>query len=141
MSSLDDLGVLKLMDGEEPLTEELTAIPTPGHSPGHVSLLVSSGGERALVLGDDVAHPAQVTENTWNIAFDVDKELAAFTRAQLLDWLEADGMPVAAGHIPGSGFGRVVREGGRRYWEPLEQTTVMGPSARVTISKEAESER
>jgi glyoxylase-like metal-dependent hydrolase (beta-lactamase superfamily II) len=121
MSSLDDLGVLRLMDGEEALTEELTAIPTPGHSPGHASLLVSSGGEQALVLGDVISHPAQATETTWNIAFDVDKERAAFTRTQLLDWLEADGIPVAAGHIPGTGFGRVVREGDGLYWKPLEE--------------------
>ncbi len=116
MSALDDL---ELIDGEEPLNEELTSIPTPGHSSGHASLLVSSGGEQALVAGDVIAHPAQATEPTWNIAFDADKELAAFTRAQLLDWLEAEGMPVAAGHVPGSGFGRIVREGGRRFWKPL----------------------
>ena len=41
MSSLDDLGVLKLIDSEEFLGKELAAIPTPGHSPGHASLLVS----------------------------------------------------------------------------------------------------
>jgi glyoxylase-like metal-dependent hydrolase (beta-lactamase superfamily II) len=121
MSSLEDLGVLRLIVGEEALTEELTAIPTPGHSPGHASLLVSSGVEQALVLGDVISHPAQATETTWNIAFDVDKERAAFTRAQLLDWLEADEIPVAAGHISGTGFGRVVREDGRRYWKPLEE--------------------
>jgi len=120
-AALDDLGVLRMMDGEEPLTDELTAIPTPGHSPGHASVLVSSGGEQALVLGDVIVHPAQATETTWNVAFDVDKERATFTRAQLLDWLEADGIPVAAGHIPGTGFGRVVREEGRRYWKPLEE--------------------
>jgi glyoxylase-like metal-dependent hydrolase (beta-lactamase superfamily II) len=119
MSSLDDLGVLWLMNGEESLTEEITAIPTPGHSPGHASLLVSSGGEQALVVGDVISHPAQVTEATWNIPFDVDKEQAAFTRTQLLDWLEADGIPAAAGHVPGSGFGRIVREEGRRYWRPM----------------------
>ena len=133
MSSLEDVGVLELMDGEEPVTDEITAIPTPGHSPGHASLLVSSEGEQALVAGDVIAHPAQVTEATWNIAFDVDKERAAFTRAQLLDWLEADGMPVAAGHVPGSGFGRIVREEGRRYWRPLEaelESYGAGPSAR-----------
>lgn len=123
MSALEELGVLRLMDGEEALTDELTALPTPGHSPGHASLLVSSAGEQALVLGDVISHPAQATETTWNIAFDVDKEQAAFTRTQLLDWLEADGIPVAAGHIPGSGFGRIVREEGRRYWKPLGETT------------------
>jgi glyoxylase-like metal-dependent hydrolase (beta-lactamase superfamily II) len=120
MSSLEDLGVLELVDGEEFLTEEFTAIPTPGHSPGHASLFVSSGGEQALVVGDVISHPAQVTEPTWNVAFDADKEQASFTRVQLLDWLEDDGIAVAAGHIPGSGFGHVVREEGRRYWRPLE---------------------
>jgi glyoxylase-like metal-dependent hydrolase (beta-lactamase superfamily II) len=123
MASLDDLGALYLLDGEDIVAEVFTAIPTPGHSPGHESLLVSSGGEQALVLGDVFAHPAQVTEPTWNIHFDVDKEQAAFTRAQLLDWLEADGITVAAGHIPGSGFGHVVREEGLRLWQPLEEVT------------------
>jgi glyoxylase-like metal-dependent hydrolase (beta-lactamase superfamily II) len=132
MSSLEDLGALELMYGEEFLTGELAAIPTPGHSPGHTSLLVSSGGEQALVLGDVFAHPAQVTEPIWNIAFDADKEQAAITRAQLLDWLVAEGMTVAAGHVPGSGFGRVVREGGRLYWRPLDAAVSpeAGPSGR-----------
>ena len=123
ITALDDLGVLELLDGEEPVGEELTAIPTPGHSPGHSSLLVSSGGEQALVSGDAIVHPAQATEPTWNVRFDMDKEQAARTREMLLAWLEADGITVAAGHIPGSGFGRVVRdeaEPGRRYWLTLE---------------------
>ena len=137
MSSLEDLGVLELLYGEEPVTDELTAIPTPGHSPGHASLLVSSRGEQAIIAGDVIAHPAQVTEATWNIAFDVDKERAAFTRAQLLDWIEAEGMPVVAGHLPGSGFGRIVREEGRRYWQPLGTelgSRGVGPSSRRYLS-------
>ena len=120
MSSLENLGVLDLLHGEEFLSDELAAIPTPGHSPGHASLLVSSRGEQALVLGDVFAHPAQVTEQTWNVTFDADKEQSAFTRAQVLDWVAADGITVAAGHVPGSGFGRVVREDGRLFWLPLD---------------------
>jgi glyoxylase-like metal-dependent hydrolase (beta-lactamase superfamily II) len=123
VAALDDLGVLELLDGEEPVGEELTAIPTPGHSPGHSSLLVSSGGEQALVAGDAIVHPAQATEPTWNVHFDMDKEQAARTREMLLAWLEADGITIAAGHIPGSGFGSIVREEGepgRRYWQTLE---------------------
>ena len=123
IAALDERGVLELLDGEEPIGEELTAIPTPGHSPGHSSLLVSSGGEQALVSGDAIVHPAQATEPTWNVHFDMDKEQAARTREMLLAWLEADGITVAAGHIPGSGFGRIARDGGgsrRRYWQSLE---------------------
>ena len=138
VAGLDDLGVLELLDGEEPVGEELTAIPTPGHSPGHSSLLVSSGGEQALVSGDAIVHPAQATEPTWNVHFDMDKEQAARTREMLLAWLEADGMIVAAGHIPGSGFGRVVRDGGeegRRYWQSLESVEGTEDLSSVDVSR------
>jgi glyoxylase-like metal-dependent hydrolase (beta-lactamase superfamily II) len=138
IAGLDDLGVLELLDSEQPVSEELTAIPTPGHSPGHSSLLVSSGGEQALVSGDAIVHPAQATEPTWNVHFDMDKEQAARTREMLLAWLEADGMIVAAGHIPGSGFGRVVRdegEEGRRYWQPLESVEKTEDLSSVDVSR------
>ena len=123
MAGIEAGGNLELLDGEEPVADRFTAIPTPGHSPGHASLLVESGGQRALVVGDAISHPAQVTEPSWNTEFDADKAQAAFTRQMLLDWVEADGLIVAAGHIPGSGFGRVGRGGdGRRYWRALEET-------------------
>lgn len=139
-TGLDDLGVVELLDGEEAVTDELTAIPTPGHSPGHASLLVSSGGEQAIVAGDAIVHPAQATEPTWNIHFDMDKEQAAFTREMLLEWLEADGMVVAAGHIPGSGFGRIVREEGRRYWRRLETADIETLPPNVSLPEEANRE-
>jgi len=49
---LADLGLIEFMNGEQSLTRELTAVPTPGHTPGHMSILITSKGERALVLGD-----------------------------------------------------------------------------------------
>ena len=119
LAPLEQLGVLDLLYGEESVSEEVIAIPTPGHSPGHASLLVSSGGEDAIVAGDVIVHPAQVAEPLWNIHFDEDKEQASFTREMLLDWTEADGIVIAAGHVPGTGFGCVVREGDRRYWQAL----------------------
>ena len=142
VAGLDDLGVLELLDGEEPVGVELTSIPTPGHSPGHSSLLVSSGGEEALVSGDAIVHPAQATEPTWNVHFDMDKEQAAHTREMLLAWLESDGMIVAAGHIPGSGFGRVVRGEGeerRRYWQTLESAQDAEDLSRIDVSREGRS--
>ncbi len=120
---LDALGILDLLDGEEPLSDELTAIPTPGHTPGHSSLLVGSGSDGLIISGDVIVHPAQVTEPTWNIAFAMDKEATAYTREMFLEWVEADGLTVAAGHIPGTGFGRVARdEDGRRAWVSLDET-------------------
>ena len=122
LAPLQSLGVVDLLYGEGPISEEAISLPTPGHSLGHASLLISSGGQDVIVTGDVIVHPAQVTEPLWNIHFDEDKEQASFTREMLLDWVEADGVVIAAGHVPGTGFGRLIREGGRRYWQALGET-------------------
>lgn len=119
LAPLESLGVVDLLYGEEPISEEVISLPTPGHSPGHASVLVSSGEQDVIITGDVIVHPAQVTEPLWNIHFDEDKEQAPFTREMLLDWVEADGIIIAAGHVPGTGFGRLIREEGRRYWQAL----------------------
>ncbi len=117
LGPLESLGVLDLLTGEQTLTSEVTAIPTPGHTPGHMSLLINSGGERAMILGDVAIHPAQVTENDWHFAFELDQPQANRTRREFFDRLEQEGLTVAACHFPAPGFGRIVRIEGRRYWQ------------------------
>ncbi len=116
---LAEMGLMELMDGEYTLTRELTAIPTPGHTPGHMTILITSQGERALILGDVAHNPAQVHETDWVSRADMDAEQTRSTRRALMERLEREGMVVAAGHFPAPGFGKVVRLGGRRYWQVL----------------------
>ncbi len=99
------------------LTSEVRAIHTPGHTPGHMSILVSSEGKRALIEEDVLIHPAQVTEDDWNCHFDYDWPLSTRTRRKMLDQVEADATPVIACHFPAPGFGVVVRIQGKRYWQ------------------------
>ena len=119
MYALDRLGLLDLMEGEESITPAMTALPTPGHTPGHTSLLVTSRGERCMILGDAAHHPVQVREADWSPFVDVDPDHARRTRRPLIDRLEREGLLVAAGHFPAPGFGRVVRVDGRRMWQAL----------------------
>jgi glyoxylase-like metal-dependent hydrolase (beta-lactamase superfamily II) len=122
---LDGLGLLDLVDGEEELARGVAAIPTPGHSRGHQGLLLSSGGEEAFVVGDAFAHPTQLLDPLWSSSQDCDGAEAAWTRMGLLDWLEADGVAMVAGHFPAPGFGRVVRgPDGRRRWQEIEAARV-----------------
>ena len=51
--------------GEAVLTAEVTALPSPGHTPGHMHVLITSAGERAVLPGDAIVHPAQVSEPEW----------------------------------------------------------------------------
>jgi len=116
---LAELGLVELMHGEHRITGALTAVPTPGHTPGHVSILITSQGERALVLGDAAHSPVQIHEPDWVSRADIDPELTRQTRHALLDRLEREEIIVAAGHFQAPGFGRIVRLQGRRYWKGL----------------------
>lgn len=116
---LEELGLMEFMDGEQALTSELTTLPTPGHTPGHMSIMISSQGERALILGDVLHNPAQAQETDWVSRADMDPEQTRITRRALMERLEREGTLVAAGHMPAPGFGKLVRLEGRRYWQAL----------------------
>ena len=116
VTPLEALGVLDLIDGEHALSPEITAIPTPGHSPGHMSVVIRSAGQKAMILGDVLLHPAQVSEPDWSSRMDMDAEVARMTRRNVIDRLEAEGIVAAAGHIREQPFGRVARRDGRRLW-------------------------
>ncbi|PKB64124.1 MAG: hypothetical protein BZY80_03735 [SAR202 cluster bacterium Io17-Chloro-G2] len=116
---LEELGLMELMEGEFSITDELTTLPTPGHTPGHMSIMISSQGERGLILGDVLHNTVQVHETDWVSRADIDPETTRSTRRSLMERLEREGSTVAAVHMPAPGFGRIARLEGRRYWQAL----------------------
>ena len=114
-----EMGLVEWMEGEFSITGELTTLPTPGHTPGHMSIMINSGGERALILGDVLHNTAQIQQTDWASRADIIPEQAVATRQSLLDRLESEGIPVAAVHLPAPGFGKIVRLQGRRYWQAI----------------------
>ena len=116
---LKENGVMDLFDGEHEITSELTTYPTPGHTPGHSSIRITSNGEHAFVLGDVAHSPIQAHYTNWCPEFDIIPEMARSTRHSVIDMLEAEGTLVSAGHFPDPGFGRFVRGEERRYWQEI----------------------
>ena len=117
VETIVNLGIFDTLTEDTDLTAEVRALHTPGHTPGHMSILVSSGGEEALIQGDVLVHPAQVTEDDWNCHFDHDWPLSTDTRRKMLADVEAKATPVISCHFPAPGFGTVRRREGRRYWQ------------------------
>ena len=117
VESIVKLGLFDTLTGDTDLTPEVRALHTPGHTPGHMSILVASEGQEALIQGDVLVHPAQVTEDDWNCHFDYDWPLSTETRRKMLDDAEAQATPVISCHFPAPGFGTVRRRDGRRYWQ------------------------
>lgn len=119
MKPLEALGVMELVEGECSISSALTAIPTPGHTPGHTSVVVTSGDQRGFILGDVVISALDAEDPEIDSVFDWDSGIARETRKKTVERLIADGSLVGASHLPAPGLGRFVREGGRQWWAPL----------------------
>ena len=114
------LRLQQIVEGEHEVTEGIMVVPAPGHTPGHQVVLINSGGQKAMVAGDLLHTIAQVSESSWCAGVDYDKSQSAASREKLLDLTEKERWVVAAGHFPpGKQIGKVVRDGGKRVWDPL----------------------
>jgi glyoxylase-like metal-dependent hydrolase (beta-lactamase superfamily II) len=103
------------IDRDTAIAPGITALLAPGHTPGHLCVVISSGEERAILLGDAITCPLQLDEPTWHSIGDVDPALADRTRERLWRELE-DGHTIGAGaHFPELRFGRVLSGAGRRW--------------------------
>ncbi|MGI9372258.1 MAG: MBL fold metallo-hydrolase [Hyphomicrobiales bacterium] len=103
---------LTRIDNGASISPGVSMVSTPGHTPGHMSVMLESGGQKLLVLGDAITH-AQVSfaHPDWALANNQDLDLAAKTRAKLLDMSATDEVPVTGYHLPWPGVGRVEKNG------------------------------
>jgi glyoxylase-like metal-dependent hydrolase (beta-lactamase superfamily II) len=116
MEALASAGRLEPLSGDMvPIAPGLTARHTPGHTLGHYCMVVASGDERALLLGDAVECPLQLDEPDFYAISDVDPALAGRTREALWRELEGTEAMIGAAHFPGLEFGRVLRGQGKRW--------------------------
>ena len=83
-----DAGKADLVPSDHRLSDEITLIPTPGHSPGHMSIHIKSDGQDALLTGDVAHHPVQMAHLDWSSTADSDPKQSAATRRALFGRFE-----------------------------------------------------
>ena len=112
--------VRTIKPGEE-IAPGIRSVHTPGHTQGHLSLIIDSGGEQLFVTGDAVpgVHVAMERPD-WQIIWDHDRELGAETRKRLLDQLATDRLLVSGYHYPFPGIGHVVSNASGYHWLPAD---------------------
>lgn len=106
-----DAGLVDLVDDHHPLTSEVSYEPTPGHTPGHLSVRIRSRGEVAVITGDLMHHPILAAEPTWSSHFDSDVEMARATRHRFVAEQAASGCLVIGTHFASPTAGRFVPDG------------------------------
>jgi len=97
----------------------INVIATPGHTPGHAGVILSSQGKRAFILGDAISCPVQLEETEWSGLGDMDPKLARKSQEVVAREAEATGALLTAAHFPGLTFGRVLMGEGKRYWQAV----------------------
>jgi glyoxylase-like metal-dependent hydrolase (beta-lactamase superfamily II) len=103
-----DAGKAQLIASAHRLTDEISMIPTPGHSPGHMSLHIVSDGSAALLTGDVAHHPCQMAHLDWSSTADFDPAQSAETRRALFSRFAGTPTLVIGGHFDGA---HLAREG------------------------------
>jgi glyoxylase-like metal-dependent hydrolase (beta-lactamase superfamily II) len=112
---------LRLIKAGTEVAPGVTTLDTAGHTPGHMSVLISSGSEQVLVTGDVVFDSAvSFLQPEWSVGFDLDVPMATKTRIAFLDRAATDKALVGGYHLPFPGFGHVVREGSAYRWLPAD---------------------
>jgi len=103
-----DAGKADLVASDARICDEITLIPTPGHSPGHMSILIRSDGEQGLLTGDVAHHPCQMAHLDWSSTADSDPVQSAATRRELFGRFADTPTTVIGGHF---GAARIRRDG------------------------------
>jgi len=104
-----EAGLAQPVEMDHRISAELWLEPTPGHTPGHVSVRLASAGEEAVITGDLMHHPVQVAEPDWNSHFDSDQAGARATRRAFCERYADRPVAVLGTHFHHPTAGRIVR--------------------------------
>ena len=113
-------GQLDLVDHETEIVPGISAVAAPGHTPGHMALAISSGGEQLLYISDAALHPIHLEHPEWYAVVDFAPEQVVATRRQLFGRAADENALVLAFHFPFPGLGHVLRKGEGWQWQPIE---------------------
>ncbi|ANK79549.1 MAG: MBL fold metallo-hydrolase [Rhizobiales bacterium NRL2] len=106
-----DAGLVDFVDTTHRICPEVTLMPTHGHTPGHVSVLIESEGEKAMITGDFVHHPCQMARVDWCSTADYDQKAAQATRERVFAEFAETPTLIIGTHFAGATAGYLRKDG------------------------------
>ena len=108
-----EAGLADLVGSDHVVTDEIHLEPTPGHTPGHVSVRISSAGQEAVITGDLVHHPVQFAAPEWVMTADDDPPRASATRVEFRERYADSGVLIFGTHFAGPSCGHLSHNNNR----------------------------
>lgn len=108
---------MRLVAGTEEIERGIRVVPARGHTPGHITVWISSQQEQLVVVSDLVLHPIHVEEPAWVVGSDMWPDRVAAERRALFSEASTGGCRMMAFHLPFPGLGRIVSKGRGWRWE------------------------
>ena len=106
-----DAGLMDVVQADHQADEGVWFESTPGHTPGHVSVRISSQGEDAVITGDMIHHPYAIGRPNWENPYDADSNMARETRNQFLERYADQPVLVLGTHFANPVGGKIIRDG------------------------------
>lgn len=118
-------GKLKTIDAAGEVSPGITAISSPGHTPGHTSYLVESQGKKLIVAGDLIHVDAvQLEDPSVTIVWDSNAKAAAASRQKVFAEAASENALIAAAHLPFPGIGHLKASGKSWHFSPIEPANI-----------------
>ena len=111
-----EAGQAEFVEGGHALSHEIVLLPTTGHTEGHVSVWIRSGGAEAVITGDAIHTTAQCWHPEWHFTFDQSPEQAVRSRRELLSEAVERDARVLGTHFKLPSLGRVRAKGDAFEW-------------------------
>ncbi len=129
-----EAGLMDFVNWEHRICDEVWLEPTPGHTPGHVSVRISSNGMDAIITGDCIHHPCQMTHTHWCSSADFDAVAGQATRERFLErYSEADVLVIGT-HFATPTAGRVKARAEGGYYLEVEESGDSGVGSGASAS-------
>lgn len=106
-----EAGLSGIIPNNYRIDKNVNVLPLPGHTPGHIGIVVESQGEKAIFSGDAIHHPCQIAHPEWSMLADVEGDLALESRKKLLNDIADTNILLLGTHFANPVAGKIIREG------------------------------
>jgi len=108
---LESAGLLRVIDGDCEVAQGIICLATPGHSPGHQSVMIGDGDAHAIYVGDLAATKLHLEHVEWHSDWALSRDDEVESKQRIIDLALTGDTVVIFGHDPRTPFGRLRREG------------------------------